>query len=185
MKTLKTERLTLRPWKLSDASSLYQYAKDERVGPIAGWPIHKSVEESAEIIRTIFMRDEVYAVTLIDDDLAIGLVGLSFANESNFLIGDNDAEVSYWIGVPFWGKGLIPEAVKEISRHSFETLELDNLWCGYFADNEKSQKTQEKCGFKFHHVIEERYMEFLDEVKVENICRLTKDEWIEIQEQTD
>ncbi len=93
-------------------------------------------------------------------------------------------EVSYWIGVPFWGNGLIPEAVKEISRHSFETLELDNLWCGYFADNEKSQKSQEKCGFKFHHVIEEQYAEFLDEVKVENICRLTKEEWVEIQKQT-
>uniref|UniRef100_UPI00301E61AF GNAT family N-acetyltransferase n=1 Tax=Vibrio cholerae TaxID=666 RepID=UPI00301E61AF len=90
-------------------------------------------------------------------------------------IGDNGAEVSYWIGVPFWGKGLIPEAVKEICRHSFETLELVNLWCGYFADNEKSQKAQEKCGFKFHHVIEEQYVECLDEVKVENICRLTKD----------
>lgn len=183
MKTLKTERLILRPWKLSDASSLYQYAKDKRVGPIAGWPVHRSVEESAEIIRTLFMRDDVYAVTLIDDDLAIGLVGLSFANESNFPIGDNDAEVSYWIGVPFWGKGLIPEAVKEISRYSFETLELDNLWCGYFADNEKSQKAQEKCGFKFHHVIEEQYAEFLDEVRIENICRLTKNEWIEIQKQ--
>ena len=181
MKVLKTKRLVLRPWQESDAESLYEYAKDERIGPIAGWPAHKNVEESTEIIRTIFMRDEVYAVALKDNDLAIGLIGLSFAKDSNFSIGDNDAEVSYWIGVPYWGKGLIPEAVKEINRYAFENLELDNLWCGYFADNEKSKKVQEKCGFKHHHIIEKQYVEFLNEVKTENISCLTRDEWIEIQ----
>ena len=51
---LETERLILRPWRESDAADLYEYAKDSRVGPIAGWPPHKSVEESAEIIRTVF-----------------------------------------------------------------------------------------------------------------------------------
>lgn len=53
---LTTERLLLRPWKESDAESLYQYAKDERVGPIAGWPAHRSVEESREVIRDVFVR---------------------------------------------------------------------------------------------------------------------------------
>lgn len=51
---LETERLVLRPWRESDAADLYEYAKDCRVGPIAGWPPHKSVDESAEIIRTVF-----------------------------------------------------------------------------------------------------------------------------------
>ena len=46
----KTERLILRPWEESDAESLYEYAKDPLVGPIAGWPVHTSVENSREII---------------------------------------------------------------------------------------------------------------------------------------
>lgn len=49
---LETERLILRPWNESDAESLYEYAKDPRVGPIAGWPPHKSVEESLDVIKT-------------------------------------------------------------------------------------------------------------------------------------
>lgn len=53
MKKLQTERLLLRPWRISDAESLYYYARDKRVGPIAGWPAHKSVAESTEIIQTI------------------------------------------------------------------------------------------------------------------------------------
>jgi len=177
MKKLQTERLLLRPWRISDAESLYYYARDKRVGPIAGWPAHKSVAESTEIIQTIFMRDEVYAVTLLDDDKAIGLIGLSFCHEINFPIGENDAEISYWIGTPFWGKGLIPEAVKALICHSFETLQLDNLWCGYFADNVNSKRVQEKCGFKYHHIIKDQYVEYLDEIRTEVICRLTKSEW--------
>ena len=49
---MKTDRLFLRHWTESDAESLYEYAKDQDIGPIAGWPPHKSVDESLNIIRT-------------------------------------------------------------------------------------------------------------------------------------
>ena len=62
--TFTTERLILRPWKEADAKSLYEYARDPRVGPIAGWPVHTSVENSLEIIRTVFSAPEIYAVVL-------------------------------------------------------------------------------------------------------------------------
>ena len=48
--TFTTERLILRPWEETDAESLYEYARDPRVGPIAGWPVHTSVENSLENI---------------------------------------------------------------------------------------------------------------------------------------
>lgn len=46
---LETERLILRPWKEDDAENLYKYARNPEVGPIAGWPVHTSVENSREI----------------------------------------------------------------------------------------------------------------------------------------
>ena len=60
--TLETERLVLRPWKEDDAESLYKYAKNPEVGPIAGWPVHTSVENSREIIKSVLAADETYAV---------------------------------------------------------------------------------------------------------------------------
>ena len=51
---LSKERIRLRPWLESDAPTLFKYASDPEVGPRAGWPPHKSVEESLEIIRTVF-----------------------------------------------------------------------------------------------------------------------------------
>ena len=59
-----TERLVLRPWLESDAESLYKYAQDPAIGPIAGWPPHTSVEGSLNIIRTVFAAPETYAVVL-------------------------------------------------------------------------------------------------------------------------
>ena len=51
---METDRILLRPWLESDAPALFKYASDPEVGPRAGWPPHKSVEESLEIIRTVF-----------------------------------------------------------------------------------------------------------------------------------
>ncbi len=174
---LKTERLVLRPWRESDAESLYEYAKDERVGPIAGWPVHRSVEESAEIIRTVLSGEGVYAVTLKDNDKAIGSVGLSIGANANFPIGDTEGEIGYWIGVPFWGKGYIPEAVRELLRYGFEDLGLTTMWCGYFDGNEKSKRAQEKCGFRYHHTTADKPWPLMNDVRTEHISRLTREEW--------
>lgn len=75
--TFETERLILRPWNEVDAESLYEYAKDPLVGPIAGWPVHTSVENSREIIKNVLSADETYAVCLKEDNRAIGSIVLS------------------------------------------------------------------------------------------------------------
>lgn len=174
---LTTDRLILRPWKVSDAKDLYHYAKDERIGPAAGWPPHKNIEESEEIIRSIFSQPGVFAVTPKGDDTAIGCIGLIIGSKSNFPISEDEGEISYWLGVPFWGQGLIPEAVKEMIRYGFEELSLTTLWCGYFDGNEKSRRVQEKCGFTFHHTNQLQFYPLIDEWRIEHVSRLTKDEW--------
>lgn len=175
---LTTERLVLRPWRISDAKDLYHYAKDERVGPIAGWPPHKSIEESEEIIRSIFFQPGVFAVTQKDNDTAIGCIGLIIGSKSNFPISEDEGEISYWLGVPFWGQGIIPEAMKAIIRFGFEELGLTALWCGYFDGNEKSKRVQQKCNFIYHHTNQQQFYPLINEWRIEHVTRLTKDEWL-------
>ena len=62
MATIETERLVLRPWDEKDAEALYRWAKDPEVGPRAGWDPHRSVEESAQVIREVLAVPESYAI---------------------------------------------------------------------------------------------------------------------------
>lgn len=171
----KTERLILRPWELSDAESCYRYAKDPQVGPIAGWPCHTSVENSGEIIQNVLMVPETYAVCLKTDNLAIGSIGLMFGEKSNIEMEKGDAEIGYWIGVPFWGQGLIPEAVRELIRYAFDELRVKTLWCGYFDGNEKSKRVQEKCGFEYQYTKKDVDWPLMQDIRTEHITCLKID----------
>lgn len=174
---LHTERLILRPWNETDAQSLYEYAKDGRVGPIAGWPVHTSVENSREIIKDVLSAPETYAVCLKEDNRAIGSIGLMIGKNSNLDLPENEGEIGYWIGVPFWGQGLIPEAVRELIRHAFVDLGMKTLWCGYFDGNEKSKRCQEKCDFVYHHTNRDIHWKLTNDIRTEHVTRLTKDDW--------
>lgn len=77
---METERLILRLWREEDAPSLYKYAKNPAVGPIAGWPPHTSVENSREVIRDILSAPETYAVVLKETNEPVGSVGIMFGD---------------------------------------------------------------------------------------------------------
>lgn len=80
LRMIETERLILRPWSETDAGALFRYASDPDIGPIAGWPVHTSVENSREIIRTVFAAPEVYAVVLKDTGEPVGSCGIMMAD---------------------------------------------------------------------------------------------------------
>jgi len=151
---IETKRLILRPWREEDAESLYAYAKDPDIGPIAGWPPHTSVENSLEIIRTVFAAPEVYAVVLKSTGKPVGCCGIMFADSGHSAeIKDGEAEIGYWIGKPYWGQGLIPEAVTTLIDRCFNVLSLSVVWCVHYEGNDKSRRVIEKCGFTYHHTI--------------------------------
>ena len=174
---LTTSRLLLRPWRESDAEALYRYAKDPAIGPVAGWRPHTSIADSLEIIRTVFAAPETYAVVLKATGDPVGSVGIMFGDglhSAEMQVGE--AEIGYWIGVPYWGQGLIPEAVRCLLRRCFEDLGMTVVWCGYYDGNVKSRRVMEKCGFRFHHT-EEGKTSPLGDVRTEHFMRMTKEEW--------
>ncbi|MGN0537723.1 MAG: GNAT family N-acetyltransferase [Acutalibacteraceae bacterium] len=173
-----TERLILRPWKDTDADSLYEYAKDPAVGPIAGWPIHTSVTYSLEIIKNVLSAEETYAVCLKKDNKAIGSIGLIPHMQSHISVVENEIEVGYWIGVPFWGNGYIPEAIRTMQRHAFIDLGYSAMWCGYYDGNEKSKRCQEKCGFVYHHTEKEKLCALMGDVRTEHFTYITREQWL-------
>ena len=147
MAPLETERIALRPWRESDAEALYRYASDPDVGPRAGWPPHQSVEESLEIIRTLFHSDHIWAIELKETGEPIGCIGYYAHGESNINIGLNDAEAGYWVAKPYWNLGICTEALRLLIDYCFNVKGFDTLWSDFFVDNPASGRVMEKCGF--------------------------------------
>lgn len=174
---LNTERLVLRPWTEQDAESLYEYAKDPDVGPIAGWPPHNSIEESMEVIRNVFNGTECYAICEKGRNKAIGAIELKLNGYTDMTDRDDECELGYWLGKPFWGREYMPEAAKELIRRGFENLGMTTIWCGYYDGNEKSRRVQEKIGFVFHHTCDEVPVPLLDEVRIGHTNYLTREQW--------
>lgn len=197
---LHTSRLTLRPWRESDAESLFEYAKDPEVGAIAGWPPHGSVEESLSVIQNVFSVPECYAICLKPDaetclkpdaeacappgqdltDTPIGAISLKLNGYTDMTERDDECELGYWLGKPFWGRGYMPEAVQELLRHGFEDLGMTTIWCGYYEGNQKSERVQEKVGFRYHHTCDEVPVPLMNEVRIGHTNYMTKEMWEEI-----
>lgn len=176
---LQTKRLVLRAWQESDAEALYKYARNPNIGPIAGWPPHTSVENSREIIKTVLSAPETYAVVLKETGEAVGSIGLMTARIeiNSATMADDECEIGYWIGEPYWGQGLIPEAVDELLRYAFENLQMSVVWCGYFDGNEKSKRVQEKCGFTYSHTEHHKPVPLLNDFRTEHFTKLTAEQW--------
>ena len=174
---LETERLILRRWEKNDAESLYEYAKDPDVGPIAGWPAHRSIEESRDVIKIVFNGKEAYAICLKTDNKAIGAIELKLNGYTDMTERDDECELGYWLGKPFWGQGIVPEAVKEMLRHAFEEIGMTTVWVGYYEGNAKSKRVQEKCGFRYRWKSEDVDVPLLHEKRTGHVSSMTRDQW--------
>ena len=174
---LQTERLILRKWTETDADSLYEYAKDLAVGPIAGWPPHQSKEESLYVIRNVLNGAECYAICEKGSDKAIGAIELMLHGHSSNTEREDECELGYWLGKPFWGRGYMPEAAKELLRHGFEDLGMRKVWCGYYDGNEKSKRVQEKLSFQYHHTCENVPVPLMNDIRTEHINVMTREQW--------
>ena len=174
---LKTERLILRRWAESDAESLFEYAKDPDVGPVAGWPAHQSVDESLNVIRNVFHGKEAYAICLKTDEKAIGAIELKLNGHTDMTDRDDECELGYWLGKPYWGQGIMPEAVKEILRHAFEDIGMTKVWVGYYDCNTKSKRVQEKAGFRYQWKSENVDIPLMHEKRTGHVSSMTKDQW--------
>jgi ribosomal-protein-alanine N-acetyltransferase len=146
MKTLTTERLTLRRWKESDLDDFYHYARNPNIGPNAGWQPHTDKTQSLEILRSFIQQDDVWAIVDNHTQRAIGSLALHADKKRD---NHKTRMLGYVLAEEFWGQGLMTEAVKRVLQYAFEDLELDLVSVFHYPSNRRSQRVIEKCGFKY------------------------------------
>jgi len=142
--TLRTQRLILRPFELSDAARVKELAGAREVALNTLLIPHPYPDGGAE--EWINTHEEKTAEGnysfAIDDGQLVGAIGLHSKPEFD------RAEVGYWLGVPFWGRGYATEAVGAVIRFGFEELGLHRIYAGYFSRNAASGRVMEKNGMR-------------------------------------
>ena len=147
---LETDRLILRPWKESDVQDFYEYASVDGVGQRCGWLPHKSLEESRMILDMFIGEKKTFALELKENGKVIGSIGLE---ERAADLGIDETlkgrEIGYVLNKDYWGRGLMPEAVKAVIDYCFLEWSFDWLTCGHFLWNDQSRRVVEKSGFRY------------------------------------
>lgn len=140
--------ITLRHWRGSDAECLYHFAKNPKIGPIAGWPPHQSVEESLTIIKTVFSRQECYAV--VKGEISIGCAELLIHPNGNHWWGEGSAELGYWIAEEYQLRGYATEACGILIERAFNDLGIKRIFATFKQENVASKRVLEKLGFRYY-----------------------------------
>lgn len=152
--TLKTDRLTLRPWRQEDLDDFYEYASVDGVGQMAGWLPHESKETTQMILDSFISHKKTFALEL--DGKVIGSLGIESYKEDEFpeLEQLRGRSIGYVLSKDFWGRGLMPEAVKAVQAYLFEEAGFDFLVVSHYVWNGQSRRVIQKSGFKYLKTIQ-------------------------------
>ena len=127
-------------------------------------PFPYRLEDAEEFIGFCEHEDPAANFAIDLDGLLAGVIGLTIQND----IHRKTAEIGYWLGEPFWNKGIMTEAVKAIVDYGFKELDLVRIFTGVFEHNKASHRVLQKAGFKFECIFRKaiiKYGEVMDEFR--------------------
>ena len=136
---------TVRPWRLSDVSSLVRHADNLNVARHLRdrFPHPYTPADARRFLDAIAIARPITTFAIDVADEAIGGIGFSpGADVERF-----SAEIGYWIAEPFWGRGIAADALRLVSEYAFATCNVLRLFALPFADNTRSIRVLEKAGY--------------------------------------
>jgi putative acetyltransferase len=144
---IMTRRLLLRPILQSDDHDIYAYSKSVNVGPNAGWKPHENLEETREIMKTVFLdKDDIFGIILPTTGALIGSLGLMKDPKRE---NDKARMLGYALSELYWGNGYMSEAANAVVRYGFAELKLDLISAYCYPHNERSKRVLKKLGFDY------------------------------------
>lgn len=143
---ISCETCVLRPLVPSDATSLAEHANDREIwlNLRDGFPHPYSLADAEEYITVTMKRPVQTTFGIVVDDVVGGTISLRIGTDIERI----NAELGYWLGRPFWGRGVITEAVQATTRYAFDVLKLHRVFAVPFTRNVASVRVLEKSGFE-------------------------------------
>ncbi len=140
---IKCEKCTLRKWKHSDIENLLEHANNVNIAINMrdGFPNPYTYDNGREWINFASKSNSIFAITINSN--AIGSIGLNIGTDIERI----SAEVGYWLGEKYWGKGITTSALNGITEYAFDKLKLERLFAVPLEENIPSRKVLENNGF--------------------------------------
>jgi RimJ/RimL family protein N-acetyltransferase len=170
--TLETDRLRIRPYIEADIPELLPLVGTREVAATTLRIAHPYTEQDARRFLELAKEpDKLWlAITLLSDGRQIGGIGLRIEQEHQH------AELGYWLGVPYWGKGYGTEASRELLRYGFEELELHRIFASHFRQNPASGRILKKLGMK-HEGCQREHLRKWDQFVDSELYGVLRREW--------
>jgi [ribosomal protein S5]-alanine N-acetyltransferase len=136
---------TVRSWRVSDASSLSTYANSRKIwlNLRDRFPHPYTLQDALEFLRSIIGREPETLFAIAVEGKAVGGIGFVLQQDVERV----SAEVGYWLGEPFWGRGIATDALKAVTRYAIEQHGLTRVFAVPFASNTASCRVLEKAGY--------------------------------------
>jgi ribosomal-protein-alanine N-acetyltransferase len=145
MVTIAASFGSIRTWALSDIDSLAKYANNRNVSINLrdGFPYPYTAEDARSFITFALAKNPTTFLAIATPQEAIGGIGISLNHDVHRLA----AEMGYWLGEPFWGRGIMTEAVARFCEYAFAGFGLVRIYAEPYADNTGSCRVLENAGF--------------------------------------
>ena len=144
---LELSKSRLRPWKPGDEESLVRHANSRVIWRNLrdAFPHPYTLANAQHWIRSANPATPVTNFAIVVDGSAVGGIGLVLKDD----VFRRSAEIGYWLGEEYWGRGIVTEAVHAVTDYAFATFDLCRVYAGVFEWNPASMRVLEKAGYEY------------------------------------
>jgi RimJ/RimL family protein N-acetyltransferase len=144
---LKLTKSVLREWKPGDEESLVANGNSRKIWRNLrdGFPHPYTLADASHWIEVANPSTPITNFAIVVDGAAVGGIGLTLKDD----VFRRSAEIGYWLGEQFWGRGIVTEALCAVTDYAFATFDLCRVYAGVFEWNPASMRVLEKAGYEF------------------------------------
>lgn len=144
---LRLANSLIRSWHGRDAASLTVHANNRKIWRNVrdAFPHPYTEQDAYDWIEHATSQIPETSFAIVVDETAVGGIGLLLKDD----VYRRSAEIGYWLGEPYWGRGIVAEAVRALTEYAFEKYDLCRVYAGVFEWNTASMRVLEKAGYTF------------------------------------
>ena len=142
---IRLQSCVIRPWSLDDAVSLQRHADNRNIWQYLRdvFPHPYTLDDAHAFLRQVTNQKPETTFAIATPSEAIGCIGLKLGSD----VHRKTAELGYWLGESYWGRGIMSEAVAEMTGWAFATIDLQRIYAEPFANNAASMRVLERAGY--------------------------------------